>query len=105
MHSLIFSFYCAVIAFVYSEILTEGGMILNPWYKFLEKHISKYPFIFKPLIDCSKCVAGQIALWVYIFIPGRYNIFQHAAVICLSIYLAMLVKGIYIKYIRAWLNS
>jgi hypothetical protein len=104
MFTFIFSFYIAIIAFVYSEILTEGGMILNGLYKFLEKHLGKYPYIFKPLIDCSKCVAGQIALWVYLFIP-EYNLFQHAAVICLSIYLLMLVKGFYLKFIRAWLNS
>lgn len=54
----------AVIAYVYAVILTEPGMILSGWYKFLRTRIGTTCF-FKPLIDCDRCVSGQIALWSY----------------------------------------
>jgi hypothetical protein len=62
----------AVAAYTYSRILTEGGMILNPLYNWLDKWIgfgtgeeAKLPWLFYPLIYCPKCVAGQLATWSY----------------------------------------
>lgn len=57
----------ALVAYVYAEMLTEPGMILN-W---LHAYLSRLPdIIFKPLIGCYKCVAGQMAFWVYPLFVG-----------------------------------
>lgn len=117
--SLIYhAFLCATIAYVYAEILTEGGMILNRWYKLLERRVGRWPFIFKPLIDCSKCVAGQVALWSYplVYKPAyfhtneliysySYSVFEHVACICMAILLTLIIKSIYTKFIAKWLQS
>lgn len=71
------AFLIAITAFVYSEILTDANMILNQFYKKLsyffntEARISageNYHPLFMILIHCSKCVAGQIAFWIFILI-------------------------------------
>lgn len=82
----------AIIAFVYSDVLTEPKMILNPLYLELEKILPEQ--IFKPIIGCFKCVAGQMALWSYIFIFD-YNFIMHVFFICLTIYLSKIVCKIY----------
>jgi hypothetical protein len=73
MELFIFSLKLAIVAYIYSDVLTEGGMILNPIYVFLDTW--KYnkctgkklipEWLFKPLIGCYKCVAGQMALWSF----------------------------------------
>lgn len=60
-----------VIGFVIAEILTEPEMILYPLYKFLDSKIGKYPYLFKPIIGCGKCVAGQVGLWGCIFAQSK----------------------------------
>lgn len=118
MSLIYFSFLCAVIAFIYSDILVQGDMILNPWYKFLEKHLSKKPWLFKPLVDCSKCVAGQVALWSFPFFYKHiynsiskgfysyyYSLFEHVACICLAILMLLIIKSIHTKFITKWLMS
>lgn len=73
-------------------------MILNGWYKFLEKRIGKYPFIFKPAVDCAKCVSGQMALWVYLVkCWGGYDLIDHIFTVSLSIFLAIALKAAYNK--------
>lgn len=103
MTALLFlSIKAAVVAFVYTEILVAGDQILNPWYKFLERKVGKYPWIFKPLVDCGKCVSGQISLWSYlVFYFHFYNVLDHAFVICLAIMLTVIIKIIYQK-IHTW---
>jgi membrane-bound metal-dependent hydrolase YbcI (DUF457 family) len=73
MELFIFSLKLAIVAYIYSDVLTEGGMILNPMYVFLDtwkynKRAGKKlipEWLFKPLIGCYKCVAGQMALWSF----------------------------------------
>jgi hypothetical protein len=55
----------AITAYVYAEMLTEPGMLLNR----LHSYLSRLPdYVFKPLIGCCKCVAGQLAFWVYLLV-------------------------------------
>ena len=92
------SFFTAAIAYVYCEILVEPGMLLVNWYKFLEKKVGKYPFLFKPLIECFKCVAGQMALWFYLiiwFITGHYFLFIHLSYISCSIIFIQIINKVY----------
>lgn len=96
----------AIIAFVYAEILVNGGEILNGWYKFLERHIGHKPWLFKPLVDCSKCVSGQLAFWYYvIFYYYTYNVVEHAFLVCAAILFTLTIKAIFKKFIEKWLLS
>lgn len=46
-----------------------------------------FPRIYKVLIGCTQCVAGQMALWYYlIFHPGQYQWGVHLVLIALSIF-------------------
>lgn len=111
------SFLIAVFAFVYSIILTEPHMLLNPLYKKLDQFFngatckrearqSKH-WLFKIIIHCEKCIAGQISLWLYTFTHimeyQEYPIetfFLHMAFITMTIFLVCLIKNIYTKYIQ-----
>lgn len=90
----------AVISYVYSVILTEPGMILSWWYKFLEElHLPEW--IFKPLIDCFKCVSGQAAFWGYLVYTNgleayKYNPFEHLFLICFTILISIIIDKIYL---------
>jgi hypothetical protein len=92
------AFELALISYVYSVILTEPGMILSGWYRFLASK-SLPEWIFKPLIDCYKCVSGQFAFWGYIvFIlinDMPYNIFKHVVIISLTIFITLVINKIY----------
>ena len=72
--------YLAVTAFVYVEILTSEGMILCRVCKWCE---SKLPaWVHKPLISCTYCVGGQLALW-HSPIPEWETIFRVGSVVAL----------------------
>lgn len=95
----LYAFMCALIGFVYSMVLTEPGQIFNPLYRFLDRKIGRFEFIFKPLIDCFKCVSGQIALFSGVFlIPNNgelMRIFTHVYYICLTIFISIIINKIY----------
>lgn len=89
----------AIVAYVYSVILTEPDMLLNKVY--IELQNSKLPdWFFKPLIGCFKCVSGQMALWGYVLFIRPYSIFEHVFFICLTIFISYIINKIY-----QWLNS
>ena len=69
-------FFVVAIAIVYCDVLTDVGMILGWWSKFLHKHI-KNEWILKPLVDCVYCFAGQLALWLGFFIWNDYKLLTH----------------------------
>lgn len=50
-------------------------------------------FLYKPLIDCERCVAGQIALWSFFFIGE--GIFSHLVFITTTIFLTALIKALW----------
>lgn len=66
------AFLLGVLGFVYTNILTESGMIFAPLYKWLNFSVFKnekredYHWLFKILIHCERCFTGQLALWWYI---------------------------------------
>jgi hypothetical protein len=85
----------ALVAFVYSDVLTESGMILNWLYRSLDNLLPG--FLFKPLIGCFKCVSGQMALWYYMIYHNNYDYREHLYIICLTIFLSQLLCRIYRK--------
>jgi hypothetical protein len=74
----------AIVAFVYTEILTEQGMILN-W---LHSIITKLPAtLHKPLISCAYCVSGQMALWLFLYLNwSDYSLLKHVMFVSLTIF-------------------
>lgn len=87
----------AVVGYTYSNVLTEGGMILNSLYGKLEKLPE---WLFKPLIGCYKCVCGQIALWMgFYFVNYHRPIIEivslHVYFICLTILISILIDEFY----------
>jgi energy-coupling factor transporter transmembrane protein EcfT len=91
---LLSSLAVALVAYVYSEILTAPGMLLNGWYNFAERTLK--PELFKPLAGCYKCVAGQLATWHYIYnYYQTYSIQEHALYISFAIFSAILLNTLH----------
>jgi hypothetical protein len=104
----------AIFSFVYSNILTEGEMILNPLYNWLDCKLNKgcnnveFHWLFKVLIHCEKCISGQLALWLYFFYNFYDYVFNfspelilyHFFFITFAILCTITIKGIYNKHIR-----
>ncbi len=113
-----------VIAFVYAVVLTEPDMLLAPWYRFIHKLVFKcrniifwHPSctyncegspkhyrplhnkiavtILKLLIDCDRCIAGQLTLWWYLFTVRPYNFMQHLFFVCIAIFVPIIMNKIY----------
>ena len=85
----------AIAAFTYSEILTEPDMILSYPYQWAERLPQ---WLFKLLIDCSKCVAGQWALWLFPFyISTQYDAIVHAWFVLQCIFNTVIVRAIYYR--------
>jgi hypothetical protein len=78
-----------ICAWVYVDILTREHMILGKVSIYLN---NKLPiWIYKPLIGCSYCVAGQLAFWCFIFFQP-YNFLYHIAFICISIFSVTIIN-------------
>lgn len=105
------SIVCAVIGFVYSDLLTQPNMIFHGPYKYLESKLGEDHWLFKPIIGCAKCVTGQIALWAftvkfnYVTICNRLSsyeeillllntVFFHIYYVCLSILIVWMLGKI-----------
>lgn len=106
----------AIGAFVFADILTLTGEAFGKVYGLLDllfdndrrycEGKAMHP-VFKMLIGCFKCVAGQWALWTGLFYAWRYYsngcfqlVLPHIGFILLSIFNALIVKKIYTKYIQ-----
>lgn len=84
----------AVVAYIYSVVLTEPGMFLNPLYRLLNSWNEKGilpDWLFYPLIGCSKCVSGQMALWYYVVTCTSYNVVDHILLISYTILFVVLI--------------
>lgn len=86
--------YIGIAAHIYSNVLTEPDEIffypylyLVNGFRFRGKAIRPPKWIHKPLISCSKCVAGQMALWYVVF---TYDGFTDLFTIPLAIFWALL---------------
>lgn len=103
-----------ITAFVYSQILTQPGEIFAGLYRRLDnffntderscKGLGLHP-VFKMIMACEKCVAGQMAFWFYIafnykeYLTGDLlNLIPHILLIGISIFTAITIKIIYTKY-------
>lgn len=107
----------AVTAFIYSDVLTEPGMLLNKVYRWLDysdcSNKRRVPeIIFNPLIGCFRCVSGQMALWVfmwnnsskYMTFCRQFNLYDlvnliafHIYFMSITIYLTWIISKVYRK--------
>lgn len=109
-------FAVGVIAYIYTNVLTDSGHILSWWKEWLEKVLlrekthrarhqippsqkipSKYKdmhWLFDPIVGCEKCVSGQMALWFYL-IHNDWIWYEHILIILSTIYVMPLIKFIY----------
>lgn len=110
------SFLIAVCAVTYVCILTDPGMIFCELYKWLDERLNSIDqpcsatcercrkpswwkkFLFKIVIGCEKCFAGQAALWTYFVVCTQYHVLQHVFFILVTIFLTSVIKGLYYKY-------
>lgn len=97
----------AVFAFVYTNLLTDEKQIFNGLYNWLEsrlidKKTGKTHWLFYVTIGCEKCVAGQLALWIFLYNnPINYitnplkTSFLHFAFITFTILTTEIIKNIH----------
>ena len=90
----------AVSAFTYSNILTEGDMLLAGFWSWADdRFIGKQRWIFQVLINCQFCISGQWALWYYLISillrSGNYDFFTHIWFILQTIFMAKVITWLY----------
>lgn len=89
----------SVIAFVYVNVLVKPGSILSFWREQVHKWYSQifgmgtdkyyqYRWVLKPIVECDRCVAGQIAFWAALF-TVQFSFITIIFITCLSILLTM----------------
>ncbi|MFT4203491.1 MAG: hypothetical protein QM610_06205 [Chitinophagaceae bacterium] len=101
MYDFIIGYYLVALtvgigAFTYTHILVGPGMLLEKVNDWAQLHLP--PWLYKPIIGCEKCVAGQWALWSYIAVFDRYDWKWHMLFTLLAIFLADIVTKIYYKF-------
>lgn len=96
------AFQIALVAVVYSVILTQPGMLLGGLMQRLQgwtlERYNLYPeevFWLKPVISCALCVAGQWCFWGYLFLPD-YTLFGHIYFTAAGIFAAALLRKLYL---------
>lgn len=89
----------AISAFVFSNMLTDNGMIFHDLFEWLEEKLPEW--IFKPLIGCQYCVSGQWSLWFFIwfaiFRANDYELYLHIWFIMQTIFVTKIVTEFYYK--------
>jgi hypothetical protein len=98
---LLITLLLAVAAFTYSEILTTPDMLLGKIFNYLERILPLW--LFKPLIGCSKCVAGQWSLWLFLFLysySSWQSIIIHGWFVMQSIFNTAIIRGLYYKLVK-----
>jgi hypothetical protein len=102
-----------LIACVYAVILVEPSMLLNPLYNKLDNSIgnvaqkraleagkkARFFWLYKLLIGCPRCVAGQAGVWLTLLVvltePIKYSFFGHLFAVAVSIFSVNLFIKLY----------
>lgn len=101
----------AMSAYVYTNILTDQNQIFNGLYNWLDiklnnQETGKKHWLFMVLIYCEKCVGGQMALWIFLYLNYKSYLtnpftalLSHIFFITFTILSATLIKEIH-KHIK-----
>ena len=93
------SIFIGIMAYVYAGILTEPEMIFNKPYVYAKEILPDW--IFRPIIGCFYCVAGQLAFWYYIYLSwGYYDVIDHILFITSAIFTTEIISTILNKLNR-----
>ncbi len=85
---ILMGFIIGAAAYVYAVVLQMPGEILS----FMHRVASVMPvWAHKPLITCQKCVAGQLALWLFPIMFDGYNAIIHVFQVTTSIFFAVVI--------------
>ena len=99
-----FSTLVAISSFVYGAILIQADKPLGWWYKLVNRLVGydrgrggerKEPIriLFDPLVNCLCCIAGQTALWSYLYFRWEtYHWKEHLMVILVSVFLIDVIQ-------------
>lgn len=114
---LLMSLLIAITAFVYSYVLVQPGEIFAKLFLKLDLFFNsdkracqgKGPHpLFKMIMRCEKCVAGQMAMWIYLaynwhqYLQKNFiTLIPHILFIGLSIFLTLVIKKFYLKHIES----
>jgi hypothetical protein len=99
-HMLQFIISVSIIAFVYRNILLKPQMILGWLADWMDSNAEKWHYIIYPMGYCSKCFAGQLALWSWLYYMDSWRLFEHLTVICASIFGAWVLDVVFKKYLE-----
>ena len=85
----VFYFALPVVAYAITGILLQPGELLGR----LGDLIDRLPqWLAKPLGMCSKCFAGQLALWSYPFYADNYRIDLHIVSVCWAVFAVYFIQ-------------
>lgn len=95
---------CALIAYVYTQILTMPGMLFAKPYEAITAYVAAHPeheWLWKPIILCTTCVTGQLALWSWALIyPLRIALAAEFIDVLAYLSLALLLSQLLNKYLN-----
>lgn len=94
----------AIGAFAFSNILTDPDHMLGRLDAWLDDHLPEY--LYKPLIGCQYCVAGQWALWYYLVLAFVTNEISyrpdiHILFVLVTIFLEEPITYLYYKVFKS----
>ena len=90
---MLVALYIAIFTVVFTEMLITKGNIFS----FYSQWIERLPeWLYKPLGGCPKCMAGQVALWGYLLLPG-YKLLDHIVFVVVAIFLTEILTLLYGK--------
>lgn len=96
------SYAVAISAFVFSNMLTAQGQILHNLSETLEEKLPEW--LFKPLIGCQYCVAGQWALWFFIYLSvfkfNSYELPVHIWFVMQTIFITKIITEFYYRVLE-----
>ena len=79
----------AIAAWVYVHLLLKEGMVLS-WFNNVLDRLPEW--LSEPLGGCEYCVAGQMALWYYLYKMESYNLVEHILFITLTIFIVEIIN-------------
>lgn len=78
----------SLVAYVYSQILTQPDMLLNRVHNHVDRYWPKW--LAYPVLVCMKCVSGQMAFWYYLIkFRNDYIWDQHILFVAFAIFLSL----------------